>query len=163
MYLAGGESVDSLWQLILSNIWQFIWFTLVLVFIIAETITPTFSFYIWFAGGALVSGVLAHTGVVPPIIQLVAFVVISAILIIATKPLQKKLMKERDNSLDTKERLIGKRVQVIEEVNNYKEVGKVYLEGSYWRARSYKDEEIYKKDDIVTVIDVDGIILVVKK
>lgn len=152
----GGESVEQ-------NIWQIIWFGLVLVFIIAEFITPTFSFFVWFAAGATVTGVLAYKDWVGPELQVVIFVIISAVLILATKPLQKKIMKQRDSSMDTKERIVGKRVQVIEEINNFKEAGKVYLEGSYWRARSYKDEEIYHSEDIVTVIDIDGIFLIVKK
>lgn len=145
------------------NIWGIIWFSLVLIFVIAEVVAPTFSFFIWFAGGAAVTGMLAYKDWIGPEIQIAVFVGISVLLIFATKPLQKKLMKEKDNSMDTKDRLIGKRVQVVEEINNFKEVGKVYLEGSYWRARSYKDEETYQQEEIVTVIDIDGINLIVKK
>ena len=147
----------------LQNTWEIVWFILVLVFVLAEVITPTFSFFIWFAAGAAVSGALAYRNIVGPEFQIVIFVLISVLLILATKPLQKKLMQTKDPTLDTKERLTGKRVQVIEEINNFKEAGKVYLEGSYWRARSYKDDEIYQPEDIVVVIDVDGIYLVVKK
>lgn len=152
----GGEKVEQ-------NLWSMVWLGIVLVFVVAELITPTFSLFVWFAGGALVAGILAYTGIVGPELQLIVFIIISVLLIFATKPLQKKLMKSRDSTMDTKERLIGKRVQVIEEINNFKEVGKVMLEGSYWKAKSYKDDEIYHKEDIVSVIDIDGILLIVKK
>lgn len=146
-----------------QNIWQIIWFSLVIIFIVAEFITPTFSFFIWFAAGALISGIISYKGFVGPELQLVIFVIISVMLILATKPLQKKLMQNRVPGMDTKERLTGKRVKVVEEVDNFKEAGKVQLEGSFWRAKSYKDDEIYKQDEIVTVIDIDGIFLIVKK
>lgn len=145
------------------NVWQIIWFVLALFFVIAELVGPAFSFFIWFGFGAGVAGIAAYKDWIGPEMQIVIFVAVSLVLVLATKPLQKKLMQSKDNRMDTKERLTGKRVQVVEEINNYKEVGKVLLEGSFWRAKSYKDEEIYAQEDIVTVIDIDGIFLIVKK
>lgn len=133
------------------------------VLIVAELIVPTFTFFIWFAVGAGVCSLLAYLKVIDPQVQVIVFIALSSILVFATKPLQKKLKITSDKNIDTKLRIVGKRVEVVEEINNFKEVGKVYLEGSYWRARSTVDEEMCEVGEIVEVVEVDGINLVVKK
>jgi len=140
-----------------------IWLILMAVLIVLELIIPSFSFFIWFATGAGICAILSYFQVLSPQYLLIVFVILSSILVFATKPLQRKLAITKDKNIDTKGRITGKRVEVIEEINNFREVGKVYLEGSYWRARSEKDEEICKQGDIVEVINVDGIYLIVKK
>lgn len=143
--------------------WITIWLCLMAILIVVELIVPTFSFFIWFAVGAGICSLLAYLKLLEPQSQVILFVVLSSILVFATKPLQKKLKVTSDKNIDTKLRIVGKRVEVVEEINNFKEVGKVYLEGSYWRARSQNEGDVCEIGEIVEIVEVDGIKLVVKK
>ena len=58
--------------------------------------------------------------------------------------------------------LIGKDAVVIREINNLKETGDARLEGKEWMARS-ADGEIIPKDSVVTVEQISGVKLIVKR
>lgn len=113
---------------------------------------------IWLALGALVSLLLAvfDVGFWP---QLVAFIVVSVIALIATRPLVKKFFS---NKVPTNSELdIGRVAVVTETINGAISKGRVKLNGTYWAAESV-DGEIIEEGSTVTVVKVDGAKLTVK-
>ena len=136
----------------------FLWTIAIIVFLILEA--ATFQFIcIWFAGGAL--GALAANALGGSLnCQITVFFIVSAILLVLTRPFVKKLTlgkKTRTNA----ESIPGKRGKVTETIDNISETGRVKLEGMEWTARSV-DDGIIPESTIVEVIEISGVKLIVK-
>ncbi len=134
-----------------------IWGILFVALVVAEV--ATFQFVsIWLALGALVAMISAAVNVSVPA-QIVIFVVVSAMLLILTRPLVRKLSKFKkvptNADLD-----IGKNAVVIEAIGGSVHNGRVKLDGVDWTAIS--DEEI-EVGEVVTVTKIDGAKVIVKK
>lgn len=114
---------------------------------------------IWFCISALVSLVLAIFGV-HIVIQVVVFIVLSIILLLATKPLVKKF-KSRPTVRTNADRIIGKIAKVTKKIekNNY---GEIIVDNNYWRAIC-KDDETYKVGEEVIIKEIEGIKVIVSK
>ena len=129
------------------------------VFVIAEIATLNALVSVWFAVGSLGAMFLAMGGV-SFVWQMVMFVGLSAVILIATRPLVRKMQGRRyatNFELD-----IGKTARVIEAIDNSLGEGRVRLEGTDWAARS-EDGSPIEKDAVVTVKMVDGAKLIVSK
>ena len=114
------------------------WIILAGLCFIGEMLTTTF-FLLWFGVGAAVSAVLNYLGF-DPIIQFIAFILISITLIAVSRPFAKKITKEPPRKA-VSDRVVGKTGIVIEDVlpDNG---GVVKVEGDVWRAVSpYKIEK----------------------
>lgn len=115
---------------------------------------------IWLALGSLVSLICAVLGL-GIVGQVIVFTVFSVLLLIATRPFVKKVMKNR--SVPTNSELdIGKVAIVIEKINNTTSTGRVKLNGVDWSARSSDDSTI-PAGTSVTVEKIEGSKLIVKK
>lgn len=137
----------------------YIWMIAFIVFTAVEFATSMALVSIWFAVGSLVALVLSVLNV-PLWIQLVVFIIVSAILLVSTRPIAKKLAK---NNVDTNLELnIGKTAEVMEDIDNTKAIGRVRLDGVYWSAVS-QTGELIEKGTHVTVTKVEGSKLYVKK
>lgn len=102
---------------------------------------------VWFALGAFVALVAAAFGA-PLYLQIILFTVISAVSLIATRPLIRKFLKK--GTVATNAELdIGKEATVIEAINNSALTGRVRLNGVDWTARSSNGEAI---DEGTTVV-----------
>ena len=77
---------------------QYVWLAFVILFVIAECMTVGLV-SIWFAGGSLIAMFLAMAGA-DLVWQMLAFVVISAGLIFATRPLAKKYINNKKEVID---------------------------------------------------------------
>lgn len=132
------------------------WAAFFVVFVIVEI--STFELVsIWLAVGSL-GAMFMSIFDLPLWSQLLVFVVASALLIIATRPISKKLLKEvkpTNSELD-----IGKTATVIEAINNKTGKGRVNLSGVHWAARTV-DNEIIPEGTIVVVKGIDGAKLIV--
>lgn len=136
-----------------------IWLAIAAAMIIVEIATLGLT-SIWFAGGALVSAVVACFND-NWLIQLIVFAIVSLVLLLFTKPIaQKRLMKEPEKT--NVEGLIGEKAYVTEEINNIKSKGAVKLKGLEWSARSENDE-IIGADTEVVVKAISGVKLIVGK
>lgn len=136
-----------------------IWLAIAAAMIIVEIATLGLT-SIWFAGGALVSAVVACFND-NWLIQLIVFAIVSLVLLLFTKPIaQKRLMKEPEKT--NVEGLIGEKAYVTEEINNIKSKGTVKLKGLEWSARSENDE-IIEADTEVVVKAISGVKLIVGK
>ncbi len=113
---------------------------------------------IWFFGGALMA---ALTGffVNSVLATAVVFVVVSALLLIFTRPLVKSKFapKVQPTNFD---RIIGKDAVVIVGINPIENKGQIKVDGQIWSAKS--DCEI-KEGEIVKVSSIEGVKAVVTK
>lgn len=137
-----------------------IWLSLIIVFLIIEIITVGLT-SIWLAGGALVALILNCFGV-NVVWQIVAFFIVSIILMIFTRPFAKKYI----NSGRTKtnyESVIGKTAKVTETIDNLNETGSAIVDGQEWTARAKNPVGIIEKNEIVKITDIVGVKLIVEK
>lgn len=95
---------------------------------------------LWFAVSALVAAVFAAFGAGPGV-QIPVFVVVSAILVIATRPLAKRFLN-RNTVATNADRIISTQGIVIEEINSIKGTGQVKVMGQVWSAKSAEGEDI---------------------
>ena len=114
---------------------------------------------IWFAAGSLAALIAQLLGA-PVWLQFILFAVFSAIMLIFTRPMLKKLMPNKYTPTNA-ELSIGKTAVVIEDINSDLGTGRVRLNGVDWMAVTDGDAVI-KADSIVTVTEVRGAKLAVK-
>lgn len=114
---------------------------------------------IWFSAAALVSLLLACLNA-PVWAQFAVFAAVTAILLILTRPLVRKLKKE---PVKTNADLnIGKTAVITEAIHNELSQGRATIGGVSWKAVS-SDGSVIEKGESVTVNDIDGAKLVVSK
>ncbi len=116
---------------------------------------------IWFAGGALVSAILAALNA-PLWLQIVAFFAVSLIMLYLTRPIAVKYFN-KDRVKTNVESLIGRQAIVISEIDNLQGIGQVTVGGQEWSARSVKDDVQLPVGSVVVVRSVSGVKLIVEE
>ena len=136
-----------------------IWLAVFVVAFILEAITQDLV-SVWFGLGALVC--VCISGVTEWWVQLIVFVVVSAIALIATRPIVKKILERNERKTNTDD-YIGQHVKTISNVTKF-DGGEVKLNGIIYTAilMEDSDEEILK-DEVVEVVAIKGNRLVIKK
>jgi len=135
-----------------------VWAIAIVAFGILEGVTAQLV-SIWFVLGAIAALIASLCGASIPI-QIIIFVAVTIITLIATRPIVKKkinFMAEKTNA----DRCLGENAVVIEEINNLEAKGQVKADGKIWTARS-SDGSIIPENTIVTVEKIDGVKLIVK-
>lgn len=136
------------------------WLVLLVVMLAAEAVTLGLT-TIWFAAGALAAFLFALAGA-NLLIQILAFFVVSAILLFSMRPVASKWLNKgriRTNA----ESLVGKTAVVTEPINNLAGTGQVQVQGQYWTARAVSDQEQITKDARVVIEKISGVKLIVKE
>ena len=133
------------------------WLIAAILFVVIESVT-TQLISIWFAAGAI-SAFIATLFGGNLIVQWSLFIAFSIILLIATKPLAKKLTKNSNEKTNI-DSTVGKITVVTSKIDNIAETGEVKLNSLIWSARSL-DGEIIEKDSKVIVKKVEGVKLIV--
>ncbi len=136
----------------------YMWLGAVILFALVEVIT-TQLVSIWLAGGALAAFCASLAGA-DVTLQWILFVAVSAILLILTKPLVKKIINREPEKTNI-DAQIGKTTIVTQKIDNIKETGEVRLNGISWTARSENGEPI-DEGSRVLVEKIDGVKLIVK-
>ena len=136
-----------------------IWMALVILFLVIELITVGLT-TIWLAGGALVAFILAAAGA-NFWVQLVAFFVVSFVLIFFTRPYAVKYFNPRRTRTNSEE-LIGEIIKVTRRIDNRSAEGTALAKGLEWSARAVSDDMIIEKDTLVKVIRIEGVKLIVE-
>ncbi|MCI5739314.1 MAG: NfeD family protein [Ruminococcus sp.] len=136
-----------------------IWIVLLVLFLILEAATVQLV-SAWFALGALCA-LLANLCGVGVIWQIVLFLIVSAICLIATRPLVKKMTATKIQKTNA-DRCIGAEAVVLEEINNLKSTGLVKAMGNTWTARA-EDGSVIPKGAVVIVRKMDGVKLIVSQ
>lgn len=116
-----------------------IWLILMVIFLIVEAATVTLA-SIWFAGGALMAMIVSLLGT-PLWVQVAAFLLVSAGLLAALRPLTKKYLTPKVTATNI-DAVIGSTGLVTETVENLNATGQVKLGAMYWTARSTTGEAI---------------------
>lgn len=135
----------------------FLWIAIIIVMAVIEGVTSQLV-SIWFVIGAVAAAITAFF--VPQFpIQLIVFVLVSLICLVATRPLVKKAAKT-DFVPTNADRNIGKVAVVTQEINNALGQGQVKVEGKDWTARSVADDVIPEGAE-VKVESISGVKLMV--
>jgi membrane protein implicated in regulation of membrane protease activity len=122
-----------------------------------DLITSAFLF-VWFTVGAIVAIILAITGF-SFAIQLIAFIAVSAILMMICYPIIKKSLKKNvQKTLTTEQGYVGREITVEQDIE---EKGNLKIDGIYWTVKN--EGEVIKKGDRIKVIGIEGNKIVIKK
>lgn len=136
-----------------------IWLIAAVVFGILEIVTTSL-FSIWFVFGSVVAMIVALFDV-PILVQIVFFIIVSAVSLIFTRPLATKYLNNKivKTNVDS---LVGRVLIAKTEIDNLKMSGKTDLDGTTWIAIS-SDDSIIAAGEEIEVVRVEGAKLVVKK
>lgn len=137
-----------------------VWLTILVVLVVIELVTMGLT-TIWFAGGALVAALISIPGT-PLALQVLIFLVVSALLLYFTRPIAVKYFN-RDRVRTNVESMVGRQAIVISEINNVEGTGQVNTGGMEWSARSSYHDIILPVGAVVTVLGVDGVKLIVEE
>ena len=137
--------------------WPF-WLIIAGLCFVIEIYTVGF-FIFWFGIGALLALLISFI-TNNLFIQVVVFLVSSSLLVVLTKPLMKKFLKNEKSIPTNYFSLIGKTGIVIEKIDTSNSTGQVKVKGELWSAIADSDIE---KDSKVKVLSVDGVKLKVEK
>ncbi len=138
--------MDTL-QIIMISIWVVVLIiTLLLEFESPQLVT------IWFTVGSIVALILAAFNV-HYLIQIGAFVIVSVVLLIATRPLSKRFMA-REVIKTNADSLVGRRGEIVKEVS-LDQRGEVKVNSVIWVCFVTKDIKI-KEGSKVIILDIEG-------
>jgi membrane protein implicated in regulation of membrane protease activity len=138
-----------------------IWLIIGVIFIVSEIFTVGFVMMplgLAALASSLIAKLLPDSGLGA---QLAAFIVAGIILIFFGQKLANKISKDPDIKVGA-ERLIGLNGIVLERIDPAKNTGLVRVTQEEWRAKS-EDETTIEKGEKITVVQVDGTHLNVKK
>lgn len=137
-----------------------VWLIITVILIAVEIVTLGLT-SIWFAGGALIAGLISLTGV-HWLVQILVFAVVSTILFVFTRPIATKHFMKNIEKTNV-DSLIGKEGVVKQDIDNIEAKGVVKLNGMDWTARSVDGTKIQAGDKVL-VDSIDGVkLMVVKK
>ena len=136
----------------------YVWIAVLVTAVVVEAATNDFV-AIWFFPASLVSMILSLFKA-PVWLQILLFLVIGLVLVVATRPLCRKFLvsKQEKTNVDA---VVGKVCLVTEEIRNIDEVGEVKLGGLCWSARA-ADGRVIAVGEQVTVKEVQGVKLIVE-
>lgn len=138
--------------------WQ-TWLLIAGFFLILEIATAGFLVF-WFSVGAIITMIFSFF--IPNIIaQVIIFIIISTMLLFATKPFVAKITKKDINIKTNAFSIEGKIGKVIVPIEPIEGKGQIKINGETWSAKSYNDTYIEKDTEIV-VEKIDGVKAIVK-
>lgn len=137
-----------------------LWLIVLVVLVVIELLTMGLT-TIWFAGGALVAALVSLFGT-PPALQIILFLVVSALLLFFTRPIAVKYFN-KDRVRTNAESLVGRQAIVISEIDNLQGIGQVNVGGMEWAARTRTDTETLPVGAVVTVLAINGVKLIVEE
>ena len=142
------------------NMMAIIWGGVLVLMLVIEAASVQLT-SIWFAAGALVSLI---TAIIKPewyAVQVVLFIVVSALSLITVRPLVKKHMKARFQPTNA-DKCLGKEGVVTETIDGLAGTGLVRLDGNLWTARS-ADESVIEEGATVVADKITGVRLIVHR
>ncbi|MBM6853002.1 NfeD family protein [Mediterraneibacter glycyrrhizinilyticus] len=137
-----------------------VWLGLMVLFIVVEIATVGLT-AIWLAGGALGALIVSAAGLGPGW-QIAAFIIVSLLLLVFTRPFAKKYINAHHVKTNYEE-LIGEVVKVTETVDNLEQTGSAVARGMEWTARSEDNGEKLPEGSLAQVVAVSGVKLILKR
>ena len=138
-----------------------VWLGVVVVATVAELMTLDMT-SIWFAFSGIVALILSAFKQINWIVQLIVFVVLSAVLIVGLRPICRKFFLRHMNEKTNADSLIGKKVYMLTTAR-FGEIGSVKIADVIWSAIPEKEEETIEEGTIVEILSINGNKLIVKK
>ena len=136
------------------------WLVVLVVLVVIELLTMGLT-TVWFAGGALIATVAALFQA-PFALQIILFLLVSALLLFFTRPLAVKYFN-KDRVRTNAESLVGRQAIVISEIDNLQGIGQVNVGGVEWSARTRLDGVKLPVGTVTTVLAINGVKLVVEE
>ena len=131
-----------------------LWLAVLLLFLSLEAATVNLV-SVWFAGGALAAMIAALCGA-KFLFQLLLFVAVSAVLLLALYPVAKKLVKGRKRTKTNADRILDLPAIVTEPIDNLKGTGAIKVDGKIWSARS-QDDTCFCPGETVRITKIEGV------
>ena len=137
-----------------------VWLVILVALVVIELLTMGLT-TVWFAGGAFVATIAAlfHA---PLFLQIILFLVVSALLLFFTRPLAVKYFN-KDRIRTNAESLVGRQAIVISEIDNLQGIGQVNVGGMEWSARTRVDGVRLPIGTVATVLAINGVKLIVEE
>ncbi len=132
------------------------------VFFLGEIFTVSFLLF-WPGVGAFLAFL---TSLILPenlVAQVLVFVISTVIMILFTKPLIKKLFKNKDDTSMNNSAVLGKKGIVVKPINDDSPVGQVKVNGELWSAIKAEKDKPIKAGESVIIEKIDGVKLLVRK
>lgn len=136
-----------------------IWIALIIIFAAVEIITVGLT-SIWFAGGSL-AALLCYALGLNEVWQFIAFVTVSLVLLLFTRPWALKYLKPHLIKTNY-EQIIDENVCLTENVDNIRGTGTAVYKGQEWTARAYDASKTFEAGSIVKVKEIRGVTLYVE-
>ncbi len=137
------------------ELWQ-VWGLIAIMFFIVEMFTPT-TFFLNLGLASLISALTAWLGGNFSV-QIIIFVVFSAVCLLFLRPVLLKKRNEKDSEFDEKYK--NQTAVVTEKITN--ENGRIAIYGETWQAKSVDGTDI-EKDARVKIVKIESIIMYVEK
>ena len=135
-----------------------VWLILLVILVAGEAITVGLTF-IWFAVGAM-GGLLTAVLGGEIWLQVVVFLLLSAVTLILVRPAAAKLLTPGISPTNA-DRVLSQIALVTEEINTIAETGQVKLFGQVWTARS-ENGEVIPVQSRVRILRIEGVKVFVK-
>ena len=116
---------------------------------------------IWFSAGAIIPFVLSAVGGVIIEIQIILFIVVSALLIVFVRKYAQKLLFKNMNTKTNLDIQTGTQHRLMESID-FEKNGSIKINDVVWTAISENSEKI-KEGEIVEIVRVEGNKMVVRK
>ncbi len=137
-----------------------LWLILLVVFLVLELVSVGLT-SIWFAAGALVALLIAAVdGAIG--LQVAAFLVVSIVLLAATRPFAQRVINSRTQRTN-KDVLIGQEIVIREPVDNRAQTGTAFADGKEWTVRTLEDGVVLEEGTLARVVGISGVKLMVEK
>ncbi len=141
----------------MENLWA-LWTVIGVVALVIELSTAALV-SIWFVPAAILTA-LTSLLIDNLFLQILIFVILSAISLVISRKIYKKYIKKDKDEVSPNGKLIGKYGKTTEDTNGLN--GKVLVGDIYWKAKT-QDGEAIPKDQAVKIVSVDGTTLVITK
>ena len=109
------------------------WIAAVILFGVLEACTASMT-SVWFCGGAVIALIAAGAGLSLQV-QIVLFVVVSAVMLACLRPAAKRLMTKTKREHTNADRILGQQALVTEAIDPLGASGAVRVSGVEWTAR----------------------------
>ena len=137
-----------------------IWIGVMIVMLILEAVSAQLV-SVWFVVGALAAATVSFFN--PSFsIQFCVFIVVSLVLLVATRPFIRKLKSKTKVVPTNADRYIGQEAVVTEDIDDVSGSGQVKVAGSVWTAKSSNGSPIPKGSDVI-VREIKGVKLIVDR
>lgn len=136
------------------DLYEIIWFCLMLVFLIVEAACPIHLVSIWFAAGSLMAMVVSFLGG-PLWLQIAVFLAVSCLLLALLWPFIKKFLRPKLEKTNV-DAVIGTKGVVTVTIDNTAAAGQIKLGAMEWTARSTSGAVI-EKGAVVRVDRIEGV------